>query len=477
MKELKVTYKHPEDLQKHEDNEKVELTYSVSMNTVAGPVSFKHQATFVKEGEDDEENWYINWNPSYIFPQLEAGEKVSVDMYPAVRGEIVDRYERGLAMNGTVMQVGIVPEQTTEATVSQVANLLHLSTEEINGQLNQSWVQPSYLVPIKKLDSTDSYTINQLANIPGVAVNEAEERVYPYGEATAHLIGYVGEVSAEDLKKNKGYSATDIIGKRGLEQILESRLKGESGAKIYINAENGAEKVIAEDKGKEGETIRLTIDAELQKDIYEQFNNEAGSAAAIDPKTGKTLALVSSPSFDPNKYVLGITSSEQKALEDDPDKPLINRFSSVYTPGSTMKGITAAVALKNGIDPKKAINIQGMQWKKSNWKDHSITRVANPGIPIDMEKALIYSDNIYFAQKALEIGKGKFTSGLKDFGFEEKLPFDYPITAIEYRQHQQRRPPSRQRLRSRPNPNEYAASNRCVQCLFKSRKHHYTCIN
>ena len=70
-----------------------------------------------------------------------------------------------------------------------------------------------------------------------------------------------------------------------------------------------------------------------------------------------------------------------------------------------------------------------MQWKKSNWKDHSITRVANPGIPIDMEKALIYSDNIYFAQKALEIGKQKFTSGLKDFGFEEKLPFDYPITA------------------------------------------------
>ena len=141
-----------------------------------------------------------------------------------------------------LLQVGIVPEQTTEATVSQVANLLHLSTEEINGQLNQSWVQPSYLVPIKKLDPTDSYTINQLANIPGVSVNEAEERVYPYGEATAHLIGYVGEVSAEDLKKNKGYSANDIIGKRGLEQILESRLKGESGAKIYINAENGSGK-------------------------------------------------------------------------------------------------------------------------------------------------------------------------------------------------------------------------------------------
>ena len=343
-----------------------------------------------------------------------------------------------------------------------MANLLNLSTAEINEQLNQSWVQPSYLVPIKKLAPTETAIINQLTNIPGVSITEVEERVYPYAEATAHLIGYVGQVSAEDLKNNKGYTANDIIGKRGLEQILESRLKGESGAKISIHAANGTEKIIAEDKGKEGETIRLTIDAEIQKDIYQQYKNEAGSAAAIDPKTGETLALVSSPSFDPNKYVRGISSSEQKALENDPDKPLINRFSSVYTPGSTMKGITAAVALKNGIDPNKAINIQGMQWKKSNWKDHSITRVANPGIPIDMEKALIYSDNIYFAQKALEIGKQKFTSGLKDFGFEEKLPFDYPITASNIGDINSEGRLGRQRLRSRSNPNKHASSSGCV---------------
>ena len=268
IKDLQVTYKRPEEPPKHDDKEKVKLTYSVSMNTIAGPVSYKHKATLIKEGEDEKENWYINWDASYIFPQLENGEKVSVETYPAVRGEIVDRYERGLAMNGTVAEVGIVPEQTTNSTVSQVANLLNLSTTEINEQLNQSWVQPGYLVPIKKLAPTETAKINQLMNIPGVSITEVEERVYPYAEATAHLIGYVGEVSAEDLKKNKGYTANDIIGKRGLEQILESRLKGEPGAKISIHAANGTEKIIAEDKGKEGETIRLTIDAELQKDIY-----------------------------------------------------------------------------------------------------------------------------------------------------------------------------------------------------------------
>lgn len=427
-KNLKMTYKKPEDPTEHDDDEKVKLSYSVSMNTVAGPVHFKNKATLIKEGTDEKENWYINWNASYIFPQLEDDEKISVQTYPAVRGEIVDRYERGLAMNGTVVQVNMTPEQATDSTVSQVANILHISTKEITDQLHQSWVKPGYLVPIKKLSPDATFQINELSTIAGVTLSDVDERVYPYAEATAHLIGYVGAVSAEDLKKHKDYTPQDVIGKRGLEQLLEKRLKGEPGAKIYINAENGTEKVIAEDKGKEGETIRLTIDAELQKDIYQQYQNESGSAAAINPKTGEALALVSSPSFDPNKYVLGISSSEQTALENDPNKPLFNRFSAVYAPGSTMKGITAALALKNGVNPNEAIPIQGLHWRKSNWKDHSITRVANPGIPIDMEKALIYSDNIYFAQKALGLGKEKFTSGLKDFGFEAKMPFEYPIT-------------------------------------------------
>ncbi|USK84961.1 penicillin-binding transpeptidase domain-containing protein [Peribacillus asahii] len=432
MEDLKVEYKLPEELPKHKDEEKVEVTYSVSMETVAGPVEFKNEAILVKEGKDEKENWYIQWGPNYIFPELEEGEKVSVETYPAVRGEIVDRYEHGLAINGTVAQVGIVPEKMGEesAAISQVAKLLNMSVEEIEAELNQSWVQPSYFVPIKKLPQNDA-KIAKLISIPGVSVTEVTERVYPYGAATAHLIGYVGEASAEDLEKlkGKGYTANDVIGKRGLEQLLEERLRGEAGAKIYIKADNGTEKVIAERKGKEGEFIALTIDAELQQDIYKQYNNEAGTAAAINPKTGETLALVSSPSFDPNQYVLGMSSAQQKALEENKDKPLLNRFSSTYAPGSTIKALTASVALKNGVDPNKALSIQGLTWKKSNWKDHSITRVANPGIPIDMKNALIYSDNIYFARQALDLGKDKFTSGLKDFGFEDTLPLEYPIKA------------------------------------------------
>ncbi|MEJ9229529.1 penicillin-binding transpeptidase domain-containing protein [Peribacillus butanolivorans] len=431
--QLKVDYKQPKEEKNHKDAKKVNLAYTVDMETMAGAVSSDHKATLVKEEGDEEENWYVKWDESYIFPELEANEKISVESYPAIRGEIVDRNERGLAMNGNVAEIGIVPEKMVNETetVKKVAGILNMSTDEVNQKLNQSWVQPSYFVPIKKMTSDNTATLEKLLSIAGVSVNNTEDRIYPYKDATAHLIGYVGEASAEDLEKlkGKGYTASDVIGKRGLEEILEERLKGKPGGKIYIKTENGEEKVIAEKPAEEGETITLTIDAELQKDIFKQYEKESGSATALDPKTGETLALVSSPSFDPNKYIFGITKAEQKALEEDPDKPLLNRFSSTFAPGSTIKAITAAIALKNGVDPNESINIQGKTWAKSTWKDHSITRVADPGVAIDMEKALIYSDNIYFAQKALGLGKDKFTSGLKAFGFDDALDYDYPIKA------------------------------------------------
>ncbi|WP_409303107.1 penicillin-binding transpeptidase domain-containing protein [Peribacillus sp. SCS-155] len=432
VKNLKVTYKKPEEPKEHD--EKANLPFSVKMDTMAGELAFDQKASMVREGKDDKANWYINWNTGFIFKELKNGEKISISTSPAVRGEIVDRFERGLALNGHVAEVSIVPEQMAgqEASVlAKLSNLLNMSKEEIEKKLNQPWVQPSLRVPIKKIDPSNTSLIEQVGQVAGVSIDKVPERVYPYKEVTAHLIGYIGPVSAEDLKKLKGYTANDTIGKRGLEQILEERLKGKGGAKIFIKAENGEEKVIAEKVAEEGETITLTIDAVLQKSIYSQYQKgkDIGSAAVIHPVTGETLSLVSSPSFDPNKFVLGISKAEREALEKDPRQPLLNRFSSVYAPGSTMKPLTAAIALKNNINPAKTINVKGLSWAKKNWKDHSITRVHDPGKPVNMQTALIYSDNIYFARQALELGTKKFSDGLKSFGYEEKLPFDYPITS------------------------------------------------
>ncbi|RFU67112.1 penicillin-binding transpeptidase domain-containing protein [Peribacillus saganii] len=437
IENLKITYKKPKEIKEDSKRKNASLPYDASMETIAGPVNFSQKAKFVKEERDKAVNWYIDWNPKHIFPELKEGEKVSVDSYPAVRGEIVDRNERGLALNGSVYEAGIVPEKMTgneQNSISQTAKLLNMSEEEIQKQLDQTWVQPGSFVPLKKFSMEQTALLEQLIKVPGVMVNETEDRIYPYKEATAHLIGYIGPISAEELEKRKGegYSANDVIGKRGLEQVFEERLKGEGGASIYIKAENGQEKVIATKPAEEGETIYLTIDAELQKTILAQYKGAKGTAAAIHPVTGETLALVSSPSFDPNKFVLGISQSERTALEKNPDKPLLNRFTSLYSPGSTIKPLVAAAALENGVDPNKAMNIKGLQWQKSkSWGNYRITRVHDYGKPVNMKDALVYSDNIYFAQKALELGQEKFTAGLKKFGFEEKMIYEYPMSAAK----------------------------------------------
>ncbi|PLS17783.1 peptidoglycan glycosyltransferase [Bacillus sp. M6-12] len=437
VKNLKITYIKPKEIKEDSDRRTASLPYDASMDTVAGPVKFSQKAKFVKEEREKAVNWYIDWSAKHIFPELKEGEKVSVDTYPAVRGEIVDRNERGLAMNGSVYEAGIVPEKMADNeknSISQTAKLLNMSEEEVEKQLSQAWVKPGSFVPLKKFSMEQTALLEQLIKVPGVLVNETEDRIYPYKEATAHLIGYIGPISAEELEKRKkqGYLASDVIGKRGLEQVFEERLKGKGGAKIYIKSENGQEKVIAEKPAEEGETIYLTIDAELQKTILAQYKGAKGTAAAIHPVTGETLALVSSPSFDPNKFVLGISKSERAALEKNPDKPLLNRFTSLYSPGSTIKPLVAAAALENGADPKKEVNIKGLKWQKSeSWGNYRITRVHDYGKPVNMTDALVYSDNIYFGQAALALGQEKFTAGLNKFGFEEKMPYEYPMSAAK----------------------------------------------
>src|SRR5699024_5915931 len=153
-------------------------------------------------------------------------------------------------------------------------------------------------VPIKKVANDDD-ALDQLWELEGVGGNEVTGRVYPLNEAAAHLVGYTGQITAEELEeKDPGtYSAGDTIGKRGLEQLYEEKLKGEKGVKIIVTNDDKEDVILAETEVKDGENIELTIDADIQETIYKSYDGDAGTAAAIEPKTGETLALVSSPGF------------------------------------------------------------------------------------------------------------------------------------------------------------------------------------
>ncbi|SIT93375.1 penicillin-binding transpeptidase domain-containing protein [Edaphobacillus lindanitolerans] len=432
VENLKVTYTKPEKGTKWDQDEPADFTIQVSMDTAAGPVEFEEKVALLYEEQEKEKNWFVEWDPSYILPDLEQGDEIGVSRTKAKRGEITDRNGVPIAQNGTGYTIGIVPEKLTdESKKPEIASLLGTTVEAIDSKLDQAWVKPDLFVPIGKASKDDEERIGKLVAIPGVGAQETEMRVYPYGPATAHLTGYIGSISAEQLEKlkDKGYTQTDQIGRRGLESLLEDRLRGEDGMKIFIkkSAEGADPVTVAEKQAQDGETVRLTIDAVMQKAAYDSMKGEPGTAASVDPSTGEVLALVSSPAYNPNEFITGMSGDRYKELEEDEKNPMFNRFAQSYAPGSSLKPITAAIGIEAGtLDPAKGLTINGKTWQKdSSWGAYRVSRLHEDAPnPIDLNKALIYSDNIYFAQQALAMGRETFAEGLKKYAFGEEIPLD-----------------------------------------------------
>ena len=262
-------------------------------------------------------------------------------------------------------------------------------------------------------------------------------REYPYKDITAHTTGYVQGITAEELesKAEKGYNAHSVIGKTGLEQVYEERLKGKDGLKIYIEDNNGnIVKTIAETKGNDGEDIKLTIDINLQTKLYEKIKNDKGFFIVMNPQTGEILALVSTPSYDPNKFVTGMTNDEWNSISTNEAKPLFTRFISTWCPGSTFKPITGAIGLTTGkLSENDEFNYSGLAWQKdSSWGDHKITTLTAYSGKKNLKNALIHSDNIYFAQAVLKIGEKTFTEGLDKIKFNEDIDFELDTTKSTY---------------------------------------------
>lgn len=436
VSDLKITYKKLNEEKVEAALEKGKATYpfTVKMNTVAGPITFDYEAKLVQQGEEDNKNWYVKWDQGFIFPELKDGGEISFQTEKPRRGEILDRNRNPLAINDTIWEVGIIPEKlgdSRESKIKEIADLLGMDVETINSKLDANWVKPDLFVPITKVPTTRK-NLDKLWATGPVAGREVTGRVYPYGEAAAHLVGYIGKITAEELEKNKDsgtYSASDMIGKRGLEKLYDKKLRGQDGIKVLVTQEGQEDVVLAEKPVKDGENIMLTINAETQKTIYETFDGDAGTTAAINPKTGETLALVSSPSFDPNEFVHGISQSKFKKMQDDSKQPLINKFSATFVPGSVIKPLTATIGIQHGtLDPDEGFEINGLTWSPGKgFGNYKVHRVSESSGPVDLEDALVRSDNIYFAMQTLDMGSEAFVSGMKKFGFGEEIPFAYPL--------------------------------------------------
>lgn len=419
-----------------EDKKTVKIYYTETMETSAGNIDFDNSVSLVL---NDEKHYEIEWSHSLIFPQLSSTDKVRVKTIEAERGEIYDKNGVLLAGKGEISSVGIVPGKLGEnrdSSIEQIANLLGISVDSINKSLSASWVKDDTFVPIKSVEKNQSDLKNQLLQIPGIKITTQSSRVYPLGEAAAHLVGYVQTVTAEDLENNKGkgYTSTSVIGKAGLEKQYEERLKGTNGLEIYIEDEEGNRKAeIAKIEVQNGERINLTIDSTIQSKLYEELKNDAGFFVVMEPNTGALLALVSTPSYNPNKFVLGMTTDEWNEINNNEMKPMYVRYQQRYIPGSTFKPITGAIGLStNSLSADDTFSYSGLSWKKDGWGEFDITTLTAYSGPKNLRNALIHSDNIYFAQAALQIGKTNFTSGLDKILFNQDLNLEISTAKSQY---------------------------------------------
>ncbi|WP_187443876.1 penicillin-binding transpeptidase domain-containing protein [Sutcliffiella horikoshii] len=412
-----------------EEQETVTIPGKITYDTFARKIDYEVNFVMNKVlDEEENEQWYIQWDPSFIFPEYDLTDEFVIDYTEATRGEILDSKGNKLAANEEVMNLQIVPGKfNEERDLAKLADMIDMSEEEITSLYTLNWAQPDYAMPIKDFRENDRDLVLELIEIEGVTNGRSMERVYPFAEATAHLVGYIDEVTAQDLEDFQGYEQGDRLGVTGIEGLYEKELKGKKGLEVTQVKEDGTEKTIARTEPERGKDITLTIDANIQQKLYDVMKDDAGQAATIDPSTGKVLSLVSTPAYDPNTVTMGTSMSKKKRLDELKEAGINaseNRFRSTYSPGSTMKLLTSIIGLESGkLDPNHQYDIPDKQWDIGGSK---VTRVYEDDKKVDLVSGLNNSDNIYFAKAAIDIGIEEFEEGLAKLGIGEELPFSYP---------------------------------------------------
>jgi penicillin-binding protein 2 len=310
--------------------------------------------------------------------RLEAAEnQFNLLVNPASRGLIYDRFGVPVAVNRRDFRVSVMRSDNDDLdkTISALASILQMPSGKAASVLADARIAPRFMPAViaENLSWEEYSRVNvYAASYPGVRAEMGESRNYPLGESMAHVLGYVGRANAKEVESDKEARNPGVrIGKEGIEKSQEAGLKGKHGAsKVEVNARGRVIREVVDTRFDpvSGQAIVLTIDAELQQVAYDQFSAtqkrpaESGAAVLMDLKTGDVLALVSAPSFDPNKFVDGIAQSEFSEYNTNERQPLYHKsVRGTYPPGSTYKLITTLAALEAGlITPEEGINCNGV---------------------------------------------------------------------------------------------------------------------
>ena len=347
-----------------------------------------------------------------------------------VRGEFHDYFGNVIAGNFEAYQLHVIPEQVDDFryVIYRIKDLLELSDKEFKKVLKKkNEIKPWETLIVSDNLSWQKFSKinNHLYDLNGVKPVISISRNYPFKENFTHLIGYVSQANQNDIETTESIKKNFVpglkVGKVGLEKTFEEKLIGTNDIERYeVNAYGRRISQLEFQKGKKGKTLRLTIDTEVQKLANDLLKDKAGSICVMDIYTGAIVAMHSSPSFDPNLFVFGISQDEWQLIRNDPMKPLVNKtLQGNYSPGSTIKPIVALSALENGIiNTNFTVKCTGKTemygqtyhcWKK---KGHGYVSLRN---------AMKQSCDTYFYEIARKLGVDKLSATAKKFGLGEKV--------------------------------------------------------
>ncbi|MBW1964878.1 MAG: penicillin-binding protein 2 [Deltaproteobacteria bacterium] len=377
--------------------------------------------------------WHLQIVQGEDFRQQSERNRIrSVRLQPP-RGKILDRTGRLLAGVKPCFNVCLVKEDVRdmEALLAKLSPLLGETEAEIRTRLGSEQKGPKYVPIVIKRGAeweTLSRIESRLFSLPGVFIEVTPIREYPYGSIAPHLLGYLGEISRKDIeeKRYKGARSGDLVGKYGIEERFENDLAGVKGQRrLEVDAEGRLVRVIDEKPPIPGKDLYLSIDLELQQASEEAMKEYVGALVALDPQTGRILALVSSPAFDPDAFATGIDNKEWEALNDPVSRPLQNKaLQGRYAPASTLKIVVAAAALQEGIVTRNTsfectsrFRLGKSSFRCWDWRGHGQT---------NLYKALVESCDIYFYQVGLKLKNEKIVKYANAFGLGSKTGIDLP---------------------------------------------------
>ena len=364
--------------------------------------------------------------------------RINLRLIPNQRGEIYDRNGVKLAGNEASYSVTVVAEDAGDLDVifERLSKLINLSNEDIERSKAELERSAKFL-PVTITDRLEREDIEKIHSnaplLPGINPDIAFSRIYPLGEIFAHVVGYVGPVSSRDLEIREDPDPLlkiprFQIGKVGVERELEATLRGKAGTKkVEVNALGRVMRELERKEGSKGANLKLTLDTNLQAYVRARLGTESASAVVLDCKTGEILAICSSPAYDPNKFVRGISFDDYGKLRDDNHRPLASKtVQDAYPPGSTFKMVTILAALEAGIiNHREKIRCNG-HIEVSNRKFHCWKRDGHGNV--DLVKSLRESCDVYYYELAQKVGIEKIAEVARILGLGQS--FDIEMSAV-----------------------------------------------